>query len=99
MTSTDPILVAGVNRPLGAYIALDLAGRGLKVVGTRRHPDVDLDARMQAAGIELAPLDLTDLTAISALAPQLSRVVLTPILSISGPAAHAFHAGGGLRRF
>lgn len=94
MTSTDPILVAGVNRPLGAYVALDLAGRGLKVVGTRRHPDVDLDARMQAAGIELAPLDLTDLTAISALAPQLSSVILTPILSISGPAAHAFHAGG-----
>ncbi|WP_375208744.1 hypothetical protein [Hyphomonas jannaschiana] len=94
MTSTDPILVAGVNRPLGACIALDLAGRGLKVVGTRRHPDVDLDARMQAAGIELAPLDLTDLTAISALAPQLSSVILTPILSISGPAAHAFHAGG-----
>ena len=46
------------------------------------------------AGIEIAPLDLTDLAAVRALAPDVSGVVLTPILSISGPAAHAFSEGG-----
>ncbi|MEZ6000386.1 hypothetical protein [Hyphomonas sp.] len=94
MTSTGPFLVAGANRPLGALIALDLAARGLKVVATRRHPDAELDARLHVAGIELAPLDLTDLAAVRALAPDVSGVVLTPILSISGPAAHAFCEGG-----
>lgn len=94
MTSTGPFLVAGVNRPLGTLIALDLAARGLKVVATRRHPDSELDARLRAAGIEIAPLDLTDLAAVRALAPDVSSVVLTPILSISGPAAQAFCEGG-----
>lgn len=94
MTSTGPFLVAGANRPLGALIALDLAARGLKVVATRRHPNAELDARLHQAGIEIAPLDLTDLAAVRALAPDVSGVVLTPILSISGPAAHAFSEGG-----
>jgi uncharacterized protein YbjT (DUF2867 family) len=78
-------------------IALDLAARGFKVVATRRHPHAGLDARMQAAGIECASLDLTDLDAVRAHASGLSGVVLTPILSISAPAARAFHAGGVTR--
>ncbi|HAE26076.1 MAG TPA: hypothetical protein DCG58_02860, partial [Hyphomonas adhaerens] len=87
-------LVAGANRPLGALIALDLAARGRKVVATRRHPNAELDAHLRDAGIEIAPLDLTDLPAVRALAPEVSGVVLTPILSISGPAAHVFSKGG-----
>ena len=94
MTSTGPFLVAGANRPLGALIALDLAARGRKVVATRRHPNPELDAHLRDAGIEIAPLDLTDLPAVRALAPEVSGVVLTPILSISGPAAHVFSKGG-----
>ena len=97
MTSTGPFLVAGANRPLGALIALDLAACGRKVVATRRHPDAELDARLHAAGVEIAPLDLTDLGAVRALAPDVSAVVLTPILSVSGPAARAFSEGGVAR--
>ena len=87
-------LVAGANRPLGALIAEDLAARGHRVIATRRTPDPVIDARLSAAGVELASLDLTDLPAVTAMAPGLAGAVLTPILSISAPAAKALQAAG-----
>lgn len=94
MSTNRPFLVAGANRPLGALIASDLAARGHGVIATRRTPDPDIDARLKAAGIELAALDLTDLQAVQDMATRISAAVLTPILSISAPAAKAFRAAG-----
>ncbi|MEL6567386.1 MAG: hypothetical protein AAFQ22_03135 [Pseudomonadota bacterium] len=80
------VLVVGAGRPLGAQIALNLLKAGHRVTATR-HQRRNFDAVLEAAGAELASLNLRDLEAVDALAPGLDAAILVPILSLSGPAA------------
>lgn len=97
MTTPKSILVAGANRPLGLAIALRLAAEGHSVIATRRTPDAASDAAMSDAGIRLDTLDLTDLHALAKLGSSLDAAVLTPILSLSAPAARVLAAAGVAR--
>ncbi len=89
-------LVVGAGRPLGAGIALRLlqAGHGVTAARFRR---TDHDRELEAAGADLATLDLRDLDAVASLAAGHDGAVLVPILSLSGPAAKIL-AGTGIAR-
>lgn len=80
-------LVCGAGQRLGARIALDLAERGEAVLATRRTPRPELDRELLQAGVKLDRLDLNDLARVQALAGEVDTAVLTPILSVSAPAA------------
>ena len=89
-------LVVGAGRPLGAGIALRLLEAGHGVTATR-FQRTDHDREMEAAGADLATLDLRDLDAVASLAAGHDAAVLVPILSLSGPAAKVL-AGAGVER-
>ena len=53
-------LVTGASRGIGRAVALELAGRGIRVVATMRDPDAGADLASADGRIEVARLDVTD---------------------------------------
>ncbi len=97
MTKPLSVLVAGASQPLGAAIALRLAGEGHNVTATRRRPEAACDTALAGAGVRLDTLDLTDLHALAKAAAGIDVAVLTPILAVAAPAARVLAAAGVAR--
>ena len=58
------VLITGCSSGIGECVAPGLAGRGYRVLATaRQEQDV---ARLQAAGLESFPLDVSDPVSVSA---------------------------------
>lgn len=66
-------LVTGASSGIGRAVAVALAGRGDRVIGTSRDPEA-IDPRRRLSGIEWLALDLTDSASIEACAAAAGEV-------------------------
>lgn len=83
------MLVAGATGALGLAVAHRLAARGDRVIAAYRTARPDALAALEGVGCETLKLDLTDLAAAANAIAASDASVLTPILTVSGPAARA----------
>jgi NAD(P)-dependent dehydrogenase (short-subunit alcohol dehydrogenase family) len=73
-------LVTGANRGIGLELARQLQARGETVIATTRGPSPELDA----LGVRVETLDVTDADSIAALASRLDGVQLDVLIHNSG---------------
>jgi len=82
------VLVTGASSGIGAATARLLAARGFAVIGTARRLD-RLEALASETGITVRPLDVTDHSAIRALAADLEAEGIDALVNIAGGANDA----------
>jgi nucleoside-diphosphate-sugar epimerase len=88
------VLVAGATGALGLRVARLLAARGDRIVAVYRTERTEALAELAALGCEAMALDLADVGRAAALIAKADTAVLTPILTVAGPAARAVLAQG-----
>jgi NADH dehydrogenase len=79
-------IVVGVAGAVGEASALALRRKGWRVVGTMRRDRSGAAARLKAAGVEIATLDMRDTTLLAAMAKDANALVFTPHLTLLIPA-------------
>lgn len=82
------VLVTGASSGIGAATARLLAARGFAVIGTARRLD-RLEALASETGIAIKQLDVTDHSAIRALAADLEAEGIDALVNIAGGATDA----------
>lgn len=80
------VLITGANRGLGLELTRQYAAEGWQVVACTRHPDAAGlgDAALRRAGVTVKELDVTDATAIGALARSLDGLPVDVLLNVAG---------------
>ncbi len=91
------ILVVGATGALGLRVAERLRRAGQNVLATWRSDRPDMVARLEKMGCETQRLDLADTHAAAQAMAQCEAAVLSPILTLSGPAVCALGSGVGTR--
>src|ERR687886_448165 len=81
------VLITGANRGLGLEFARQYAADGWRVIGTARDPGRAEELK-RVRGVEVHPLDVTDLAAVTRLSQHLARDAIDVLIAnagISGP--------------
>lgn len=75
-------VITGANRGLGLELARQLHHAGATVIGTARKPEQAHD--LEALGVRVVQLDVTDAASVAALAASLSDVAIDVLLNNAG---------------
>jgi NAD(P)-dependent dehydrogenase (short-subunit alcohol dehydrogenase family) len=76
------ILITGANRGIGLELASQYKARGFKVIGTARKPEQATE--LEALGVQVEALDVTDSESVAALASRLDGIALDILINNAG---------------
>ena len=80
--SLGTVLITGANRGIGLELATQYKSRGFQVIGTARKPEQATE--LQALGVRVEALDVTDSNSVKALASRLDGIALDILINNAG---------------
>ncbi|MEH6567805.1 MAG: SDR family oxidoreductase [Halioglobus sp.] len=81
------VLITGANRGIGLELASQYKSRGFQVIGTARKPEQATE--LQALGVRVEALDVTDSNSVKALASRLDGIALDILINNAGIAGYS----------
>lgn len=84
--ASGTVLITGANRGIGLALAESFQDNGYEVIGTARSPEKA--GELQALGVRVEQLDVTDPASVSALARRLDGVPLDILVNNAGIKGH-----------